>query len=295
VTETVSVNNSGGLNRLAEHGITRWALSLLPLPARRELLFIGCHRRFGNFTHPKTFSEKVNWRIIHDRRELLAWTCDKLRTKEVAKQRGVRVLPVLWCGTDAEGLRMADLPAAWVLKPNNRSGCILFGDAQSTSEAEVRRVLAMWSSDTWLAAQGEWAYARAAPGYFIEPRIGPIPGSPPDFKVFMFDGEPYMVQMDTDRFTGHRRRFYSPDWEPMPFVGAHATLEEAPRPECLADILDAGRIMAADFDFLRVDVFVEEGQVYLGEVTPYPMGGLEPFHPSHVDLEIGAAWSLPPL
>jgi hypothetical protein len=52
--------------------------------------------------------------------------------------------------------------------------------------------------------------------------------------------------------------------------------------------------MAAGFDFLRVDVFVEKGEVYLGEVTPYPVGGLEPFHPRQADLEIGAAWSLPP-
>jgi hypothetical protein len=101
--------------------------------------------------------------------------------------------------------------------------------------------------------------------------------------------------VDTDRFTRHSRILYSPDWEPMPFQSSYPVADAIPRPDCLTDLLEAATAMAAGFDFLRVDLYVERSQVYLGEVTPYPDGGLKPFRPRQADLAMGSLWSLPEL
>ena len=53
----------------------------LPQRLKRHVLFLRFHRKWGNFAHPRTFSEKVNWRILYDRRPELTWTCDKLESK----------------------------------------------------------------------------------------------------------------------------------------------------------------------------------------------------------------------
>ncbi len=215
--------------------------------------------------------------------------------KAVAEERDIRTIPTVWAGEDLDELRNVTLPSAWVLKPNDRSNSfVFFGDSPIASLEEIRKVAETWASDSRLSVQGEWAYTRATPGFLVEERIGPIPGSPPDFKVFVFDGEPYMIQVDTDRFTRHCRTFYSSDWRPLPFSSSYPAGQTA-RPECLTQMLETARVMAAGFDFLRVDLYAEHGQVYLGEVTPYPGGGLEPFRPRHADLEIGARWSLPEL
>jgi hypothetical protein len=282
------------LSRLAEHPAAWRALTALPLVLRRQLFFVASHRRLGRFSRPRTFSEKVNWRILHDRRQELSWTCDKLRMKSVAVARGVRTLPALWAGTDLSELRSVRLPPAWVLKPNNRSnGLIFFGDSQEAPVDDIRRVTKDWESDSRLPVLGEWAYTMAAPGYLVEERIGPIPGSPSDFKIFVFDGDPFMIQVDTDRFTRHRRLLYSPKWEPMPFQSSYPLADVIPRPDCLGDLLEAAKVMAASFDFLRVDLYIERKQIYLGEVTPYPDGGLRPFRPHQGDLAMGSLWSLP--
>jgi TupA-like ATPgrasp len=297
VTETTEGERKPGLlTRLTEHPAAWSALTVLPLALRRQLLFSASHKRLGSFTHPRTFSEKVTWRILHDRRQILSWTCDKLRMKSVAAERGVSTLPALWSGTDLDELRDVRLPSAWVLKPNNRSnGLIYFGDSQNVPLEDIRRVAKVWESDSRLSVLGEWAYTQAAPGFVVEERIGPIPGSPPDFKVFVFDGGPYMIQVDTDRFTRHSRILYSPDWEPMPFQSSYPVADAIPRPDCLSDLLEAATAMATGFDFLRVDLYVERGQVLLGEVTPYPDGGLKPFRPRQGDLAMGSLWSLPKL
>lgn len=70
---------------------------------------------------------------------------------------------------------------------------------------------------------------------------------------------------------------------------------EIARPHCLGEMLEAATTVAKGFDFLRVDMYIERDQVFLGEVTPYPGGGLEPFEPRSADLDIGNAWRLPQL
>jgi hypothetical protein len=280
---------------VAERPLTWSAFAALPLSARRHLLFLAYHQRVPSFRRPRTFSEKVNWRILYDRREILAWTCDKLRTKALAEAHNISVIPTLWAGTDIDELRSVELPDAWVLKPNNRSGLVYFGGSPHADVAAIHQLTATWRSDVRVFAKGEWAYTQAAPGFLVEERIGPVPGTPTDFKVFVFDGKPYMILVDVDRFGRHLSRFYSPDWLPMPFRDRVPVSSELPKPDCLSEMLEAAAVIAAGFDFLRVDLYVEDGQVYLGEVTPYPGGGLEPFEPRSADLELGDAWQLPPL
>ncbi|MFM8998220.1 MAG: hypothetical protein ACKOJD_08995 [Candidatus Limnocylindrus sp.] len=42
----------------------------LPLSLRRHLLHLRHHGRWGNFARPSSFSEKMQWRILNDRRTL---------------------------------------------------------------------------------------------------------------------------------------------------------------------------------------------------------------------------------
>ena len=78
--------------------------SMLPLPARRHYLHTAATRRLGNFRTPTRFTEKVNWRIINDRRPIIAEMSDKLRAKEIARERvpgdELRIPQTYWSGTD---------------------------------------------------------------------------------------------------------------------------------------------------------------------------------------------------
>ena len=51
---------------------------MLLLSLRRQFLLTARHKRIGHLQHPKTFGDKINWRILDDCREMPAWICDKL-------------------------------------------------------------------------------------------------------------------------------------------------------------------------------------------------------------------------
>src|SRR4051812_1976005 len=89
------------------------AVGVLPVPVRRALRFRQSHGRLPPLRGPRTFNEKVNWRIVHDRRPILAWTCDKLAMKEHARRiaPGLVCIPeTLWFGSDIAELADVDLP-----------------------------------------------------------------------------------------------------------------------------------------------------------------------------------------
>jgi hypothetical protein len=98
-----------------------------------------------------------------------------------------------------------------------------------------------------------------------------------DFKVFFHRGQPKLIQLNLQRHQGHRTAYYSPQWERLNMaLNYPAWTEPLPKPEGLDQLLDAAsRIAKAhpEILFLRIDGYLIEGQVYLGEATLHPGGG----------------------
>jgi teichuronopeptide biosynthesis TupA-like protein len=275
----------------------RWASYRLPLATRRRVLFVIGNRRLPHFSNPVSFSDKINWRIINDRRPLIEWTCDKLEMKERARGvPGLLIPETLWAGTDLHALASVALPEHWVLKPNNRTGLVYFGAGQPEI-AQLERRTAGWLRAKESANLGEWAYSRARPLFVAEELIG-TPGSPPtDYKFFVFQGAVAAIQVDVNRHSCHRRRLYLPDWSPLDVRSGVYTLPPVqPPPAGLDRMLAISAELGSEFDFIRVDLYSVSERIYFGEFTPYPGSGLERFVPVSFDLDVlGSRWKLPDL
>jgi hypothetical protein len=268
----------------------------IPVPARQFLRFRRAHGRMPPMRRPLTFNEKIHWRLRYDRRPLLADTCDKLAMKEHARRIApglVRIPETLWSGVDLAELASVHLPAHWVLKPNDGSGLVLFGQGPADPEDLAART-GSWLHRKYRRQHEEWAYRQARPGLLVEEFIGTPGEVPADLKVLVFDGIPRIVGVHTSRDTVHRNRLYTPDWEPLPWTGGYARGPDAPRPERLEDMLKAASALAAGFDMLRVDFYEHEGVLWFGELTPYPGGGMTRIEPE-LDALQGHWWKLPPV
>jgi hypothetical protein len=275
----------------------RSAVYRLPAGLERRLLFAYYNRKLPRFSKPVTFSDKVNWRILHDRRPLLAWTCDKLAMKEYASAAGLaelRVPHTYWSGSDLAGLRSVELPAHWVLKPNHRSGLIHFGAGPADPE-KLAAGTATWLDQFESRAMREWAYAHARPMFLVEELLGPPGAPPPDYKIFVFDGRPELIEM-VNRYDGNQQRLYTADWSPLEVLyGPQGMAPVALPPPHLDQMLAIAARLGQPFDFIRVDLYDFAGSVVFGELTPYPCGGLERLRPASFDVELGAKWRLPAL
>jgi hypothetical protein len=274
----------------------------LPSSLSRRALFFYHHHRFPRVRNPVTFNEKVNWRILKDRREVLTWTCDKLAMKDYvsdvhgATALGMRVPRTLWSGTDVRELEDVELPEHWVLKPNHRSGLVFFGRGRPDIPV-LRETVRNWLRPEEAVDLHEWAYLKARPLLVAEELLG-APGSPPsDYKFYVFAGETAAIEVHTDRFTNHSLRWYLPDWTPLEVTYGESELASAESlpPSNFKRMMGIAGELGRPFDFMRVDLYNIDGEIFFGELTPYPASGIERFDPASFDDELGAKWKLPAL
>ena len=188
----------------------------LPLSLRRHLLYLRALGKWGNFRTPRLAGEKAQWRIINDRRPLLAFVEDKLASKEYVKRAlakagllgQIRFPKTYWVGTDLRELQsLADqLPARWVLKPNHSCGRLMSID----SNAEPLNWEAMSAiSSRWLErdeeelVMGHWAYSQARHLLIAEERVGSPGIGPIELKVLSLSGEAqYFFHEDRFNYNG---------------------------------------------------------------------------------------------
>jgi hypothetical protein len=270
---------------------------LLPPATRRRYLYLAGQGRLPRLRHPQTFTEKVSWRILHDRRPELVWTCDKLAMKDHAhrlrEEAGVLVPETLWSGGDLAAVAGRRFDRPWVLKPNHRSGLVRFGGASDVVDASTVAATRDWLRDDQNALLGEWAYSSARKLFLVEEAVGD--GSPlDDYKFLVFDGQVAAVQVDRGRFTGEQTRsYYTPDWERLPVELVVPSGPPVEAPGNLAAMVRAAEALAGSFDFMRVDLYTTGDAVWFGELTPYPSGGCMRYEARDFDAWLGTHWTLP--
>ncbi|MBO0596058.1 hypothetical protein I2485_11880 [Nesterenkonia sp. E16_7] len=274
------------------HPSFRRLLTPIPDPLLRHVMYRRRFGRWGDFRRPARFTEFLTQRMLQDRSAEIAWTCDKRAMKDYAAEHApwIQVPETLWHGTDLDQLDLASLPDHWIIKPNHRSKAVHFGDRGTTVE-ELRSVTKGWLRPYDRIAVGEWAYTQARRELIIEARIGS--GVPlTDFKIFVFHGRVQILHTDHGRFTDDFEEvFYNRDWEALNITNEAPRGVVAPPPENFRDMVRAAEALGAGYDFMRVDLYNLDGELWFGELTPYPSGGMDPFTPDAVDLQLGAWWA----
>ena len=272
----------------------------IPVTTMRQFLYLSMIRKRGNFTDPKTFNEKVNWRIFNDRRDRIVKACDKMWMKDMAREAypspDLRIPATYWSGTDLrDAPDLTSLPP-WVLKPNASSGRALFGPDPQTDLAGLLQQTSTWFDETPLEL-GEWGYSEARPHLLLEERIPTPDGQAPvDYKFFVFDGRIELIQVNRGRFGKHQTAtFLDADWRQLPVRWRIQPVADEQRPAELDKMMEIASTLGTGWDFIRVDLYAVDGEVWFGEYTPYPGSGLLRYKPMSFDLEQGLQWKLPSL
>ncbi|MCC9198016.1 ATP-grasp fold amidoligase family protein [Arthrobacter sp. zg-Y820] len=271
------------------------ALRFFPIPVKRRLIYFRAYGRLPNLRMPVLFSEKINWRIVFDRRDSIAFTCDKVKMKEYVSSIGTSVLipKTLWHGRDLAELDQHDVSVPWILKPNHSSGQVIIGREVALDVPDIKRRTKGWLKDFNYSVLGEWAYCHADKKYILEEMIGDGSSPLPDYKFYVFDGKVKLIHVDINRFGSPTRRMYSPDWEPLLY---HNSIPLGPietRPSNLDEMIKIASEIASGYDFMRVDLYRHAGDIWFGEMTPYPAGGAKPYRPKEIDKILGDFWTLP--
>lgn len=255
---------------------------------------------------PKTFTEKIQWLKLYNRKPEYTTMVDKYAVKQyVANIIGEEyIIPTLGVWDKPEDVDWENLPNQFVLKTTHGGGgggVVICRDKKIFDKnAAIDKLNESLSSDIYRGLR-EWPYKnvpkRIIAEKFMAPEKSSAPKDLPDYKFFCFNGEPKYCQVIRDRHTKETIDFYDMDWNHMLFVGlnplARNGLTPVARPGNLDEMKDICRKLADPKSFVRVDLYVIDDKSYFGELTLYPASGMGVFTPEEWNSKLGDLLTLP--
>lgn len=276
-----------------------WRL-IAPLPDKLyvQLKFWSIKGEWPDVDNPKTFSEKVQYRKIHDRNPLYGKLVDKLAVKDYVTEKvgADHVIPTYWAGTRLSDVDWSKIPLPAVVKPNHASGLGEFlYTAEDVEALKANDPFGEWLSIDHARYNREWAYSQVERKVVVEKMLSKDGGIPWDYRCFVFAGRLSHIIIDTRTDDQGYSATYSREWERLPFYDPDyypPYPNEIPRPEQLDLMVSLSETLGRDLDFVRVDLFDTGDALYVGELTLYPGGGFEAFEPPEYDRLIGDKWPI---
>lgn len=262
-----------------------------------------------NLDNPQTFSEKLQWLKLYNRKPEYTQMVDKYEAKKyVASIIGKEyIIPTLGVWDRVEDIDWKELPNQFVLKCTHDSGGLVICKDKSTFDIKkaVEKLKKSMKRD-YFYYNREWPYKNVKKRIIAEKFIK-VQGHQdiPDYKFFCFNGEPKYCQVIRDRNTNETIDFYDMEWNHMPFIGLVPVVKNGKisvtengktsvaKPSHLDNMIAVCKKLAKNIPFSRIDLYVVEDREFFGEITFYPMSGMGEFHPQEWNYKFGEWIKLP--
>lgn len=236
-------------------------------------IFVYAHKRLPNkgsgLFNDYLYFQKSSGELLDILRQ---FTSDKVLMKSFVAERLPQdaILPHSNIFDDVSQIIIDELPRPCVLKPAHGSGSVVFVDADQDrlTEDEVNKLqIALASSPYTTAREANYKHLRRR--IVCEPML-PSGAATKDYKVFCYRGEPKVIQVDSERHSDHKRNLYTETWQPLDITYNFPAGKWEPAPKNLPLILDMSRKLSSEFEFVRVDFFIDGERIYVAELTHCP-------------------------
>lgn len=253
--------------------------------------------RWIDWKNPQTFTEKIQWLKLYNRKPEYTTMVDKYDVKKyVADKIGEEyVIPTLGVWDSVDDIDFESLPERFVLKTTHgggSGGVVICRDKNSFDiESAKKKLKESLASDIYKNYR-EWPY-KNVPRRIIAEKFIEIPEKTDltDYKIFCFNGVPTYIQVIQERNTRETIDFFDTEWNHQEFYGLNPTPKPAdrpiPKPANLAEMISVAEILSKDADFVRVDVYQVEKGIYFGELTLFPASGIGSFTPDYWNKRLG--------
>lgn len=262
-----------------------------------------------NLENPNTFTEKLQWLKLHDRKPIYTQMVDKYLAREIVSKRigDKHLVPLLGVWDNAKDIDFDRLPDTFVMKCNHNSGeglCVCTNKAELDLNA-VRQKLNKAMSKNYYMHEREWPYKNVphkimAEKFMIDnslSQMGPAFANVKgliDYKFYCFNGIPRFLQVEFNEIRNGKKhprlefRDLEMNLEPFykntyPDIGT-----EIPMPSNFDEMKSIAQKLAEGMPFVRIDLYSIEGCAYFSEFTLYPGAGFSRFSPEEWEIKLGS-------
>jgi hypothetical protein len=274
----------------------------LPDRAYLKLLYFVCLGKKLNLEAPKSFTEKIQWLKLFDRRPQYTLLVDKFTvrqyiTKTIGEEYLIPIVGGPWKKFDE--INIENLPNRFVLKCTHDSGGVVICDDKSTIDWNfTKKKISKNLRRNYYWYGREWPYKNVKPLIIAEKYMVDESGYElKDYKFFCFNGKPRIMFIATDRGSKTEQTkfdFFDMNFNHLPIKNGHEnSTKKITKPNNFDEMKEIAEKLSNGFTHLRVDLYEINGKIYFGELTFYHWSGLVSFEPAEWDYFIGNLLELP--
>lgn len=270
-------------------------LKVLPDSIYSSLKYKRNIGKYPSLRNPKTYSEKVNWLKLNVREPIQTLCADKYLVREFIKETigEEYLIPLLFQTYDIKDLIPENLPdIPFIIKTNHDSQKpIIVYDKNSHDWEEIRNILGVKLNTNYYYQDREWQYKNIKPCIIVEKLMIDVEGNlPNDYKIHRLNGKANFIVVDKGRFKNERCRYvYDLNWDLIDFkYGDYSTkTDDIIQPVKFDKMIELSESFLKEFNHLRIDWYEIDGNLYIGEITFHPGGGILEIFPHEWSLKIG--------
>lgn len=253
-----------------------------------------------DYDHVRTFTEKIQWlrAYEYDRNPIYTKLTDKYEVRSWVESRVGKkyLIPLIGVWDDFDDIDFKKLPDAFVLKCNHGCGFnIIVQQKEKANWVMIKKTINQWMTMNYaFAGWLELQYKNIIPKIICEQYLENGNGNLYDYKFHCFNGKPeyvYTVKNRNDKSEHTKERSYDMNWNPQEFTYNGNELDESidERPDNFSEMVEVATKLCEGFKYVRVDLYrLNTGEIYFGEMTFTPSGGLVRWEPEEMDSIMGS-------
>ena len=257
--------------------LSKFSQLLLGSKNNYRLRYYHQRKRFPNLKHPKDLSERLIAAMFSPEFLKFADYADKFKVRDYVKAKGLEDTLLSHYGVwdRPENIDFDSLPDKFILKVNNGCGShvICKDKSQFNRDNTIKKLNANLQNGLHNI---EPHYRVIQPKVFCEELIDTgTDDFPTDYKFTCIKGKICDVFVATDRRVNAKYVTLDIDWNILPYTKSEYLPDKLPeKPKLLDEMIKIAKILSADFEFVRVDLYEYRDKVYFSELTFSPWGAL---------------------
>lgn len=253
-----------------------------------------------DWKNPKTFSEKLQWLKLYNRKPEYTTMVDKYAVKEyVAKLIGEEyIIPTLGVWDTPEEINWDELPNQFVLKTTHDSGTVIVcKDKNEIDFKIVKKRLKKSLKKNYFYHGREWPYKNVKRRIIAEQYMEDRDSEDLiDYKFYCFNGVVRYLAIANERNfpQGPYFDYFDADFVHLPIKwGGYNYYKKIEKNSMFEQMKIIAKNLSQNFIHVRVDLYSINGFIKFGEITFFDSRGFVPFEPQEWDYKFGEFISLP--
>ena len=242
--------------------------------------------------NPQTFNEKLQWLKLYDCNPEYTRIVDKYEFKNyIAEKIGAEyTVPTLGRWDSFDDIDFDSLPDKFVLKCNHDSGTLVIcKDKSKLDVKKARKKLSKALKKDFYLRHREWPYKDVKPCIIAEKYLD-LSDPPIEYKLFSFNGSAKIILVckGIAHTSNRTNTFYDRDFNKLPIQSLLPNqIEKEEKPAEYEKLLEIADKLSEGIPQVRVDFYISDGQIYVGEMTFFHNAGFCKINPEEWDKKMG--------